>query len=144
MPDPQEQVLAQFQKRLGRQQEATVDYDEDLYHAFKAVDRSQRRLLLKPVGTPWEWLPYQYLLRIVLDPKATRIALVFSFMAVTITGRNLTQMAGALAEERCEFIQEFDPKHWPKPTDPEAAYVESIEFITERPPAEAARIVPQE
>jgi hypothetical protein len=135
MPDAQERLLEQFQKK-SLDRPAAANYDDGAYHAFKAVDRKQRRLLLRPVGGSSEWLTYQYLLRIVLDPGATKLALIFSFMAITITGRNLEELAVAVAEEHCDFIQQFDGKVWKKPTD-SAAIVESIEFITNKPPMSA-------
>ena len=138
MPDEQERLLAQFQKKTTERPSVTAaDYDDGLYHAFKAVDRKQRRLLVRPVGAASEWVTYQYLLRIVLDPKATKLALIFSFMVITITGRNLFQLAEAVADERCDRIEVFDPKKWLKPTDAQAAFVEAVEFVTDRPPMES-------
>jgi hypothetical protein len=137
--DDQKVVEVQFNKRLITQQNAVLEEDNSDYLAFKAVDRKQRRLLIKTVGTPSEWVTYQYLLRIVIDPTATQIVLIFSFMGITITGRNLWLMADAIAEDRCDYIQQFDPQKWEKPTDAAAAYVESIAFVTDRAPGENAR-----
>lgn len=116
-----------------------VEEEPDEYRAFKAVDRKQRRLLVRPVGEPCEWVPYQYLLRIVLDERQTRLALIFTFMGVTISGRNLGQIAEAVADERCDFVQAFDPKHWTYPTALGAGVIDSIEFMMDKPQGETTR-----
>ena len=96
-------------------------------------------MLIRSSSNAWEWVTYSYLLRIVADgASGTRLTLVFTFMAVTITGRNLFEVGDAIANERCDFIEEFDAKRWAKPTDPKAPFIESIEFLVESPPMQAA------
>lgn len=133
--------LARYRKTetaAERPQASTASADDyEHYLAFKAVDRAQRRLLIKPVGAAQEFLPFHYLLRVVLDPKQARLALIFSFMAVTLTGRNLGPIAEAVASEHCEFIEQFDSKQWKRPA-PDAPIIETIEFVTERESPETA------
>lgn len=138
MSDERERLLAQFQRKNEETAKPPQD-DDGVYHAYKAVDRKQRRLLIRPVSTAWEWATYQYLLRVVVDPTGRRLALIFSFMAITLKGRNLVQIAEAVADERCDFIQQFDGKRWQEPADQQAAFVESIEFITKEAPMSAAQ-----
>ena len=135
-------LLAQFERKPSGATSVPDAVDSDSYEAFKPVDKRQLRLLIRPASDAWEWVTYGYLLRIVADGAAgTRVILVFTFMAVTITGRNLHAIADAIANERCDFIQEFDAKRWQAPTDPKAPFIQSIEFLVDKPPMKAAEEV---
>jgi hypothetical protein len=141
MLDDREQLLTRFEKKSDERPvwSISADYaDDDAYHAYKAVDRKQRRLLVKPVGSPCEWLTYQYLLRVVLDPKQTHLALIFRFMAITMSGRKLGPVAEAVADERCDFLEQFDPTRWKTPGE-DVAVIDSIEFATDKPAADAIK-----
>ena len=56
--------------------------------------------------------------------------------AVTITGRNLSDIVLALRLHTCNFIQDFSSTHHiePQPVDPKAPFVESIAIEILRPP----------
>lgn len=82
-------------------------------------------------------MPYGYLLRVVEDGiYGTELCLVYTFAVFVILGRNLTGIADAIAEERCEFVQEYDADRWSMPTDQSAPFVESIEVHVQRLPQE--------
>ena len=86
------------------------------YEAFKAVNRRQLRVHIRPVGSPGERMTYGYLHRIVDDEgRDEQLALVFSFAVVILRGRGLYAVAEALDEERCQWVQQFDPARWPMP-----------------------------
>ena len=152
MADDRERLLAQFERKgsAPRSPSSTAPEGDtadanvleftasDEYLAYKSEDRKHRRLQLCPIKGSYEWVTYQYLLRVVLDPSRRRIALIFSFMAITIKGVNLLPLAEAIADEHCTFIDEFDPKRWKRPTNPDITIVETIEFMTDKPPATAA------
>jgi hypothetical protein len=73
---------------------------------------------------------YGSLLDVVFDAdKGLDIVLIYSFLIVTVTGRNLRDLAVAIAERTVGHIQEFDPAKWPHPTDEKAAFIESIDLM---------------
>ncbi|MGE4045292.1 MAG: hypothetical protein AB7F35_10595 [Acetobacteraceae bacterium] len=102
------------------------------YKAFDPVDRRQLRVWICPRLRAWEALPYNRLDRIVTDGTyGTRLGLIWGFAVVVIHGRNLQELARALAQERCDQLQEFDPARFEQPTDPNAAYIERIDIHVE-------------
>ena len=104
------------------------------YEAFKAVDRRQYRLAIRPANRAWERVTYSYLLRVVEDGAfGTELCLVYTFMVVVIKGRNLQPIGDAIDAESCMFIQQYDGDKWEKPTDTAAPFIESIEIHVERP-----------
>lgn len=133
MSDP----LAQFRRQKGATSEAESPSSGEEYQAFKAVDRRQIRLAIRPTNHAWERVPYGYLLRIVEDGiYGTELCLVYSFAVFVILGRNLTPIADAISSEHCEFVQEFDESRWAEPTNPDAPFVASIEVHLQRLPQE--------
>ena len=129
MGDP----LAQFRKDKSPGGETVAPFGGDEYLAFKAVDRRQVRLALRPTSHAWERVPYGYLLRVVEDGiYGTELCLVYTFAVFVILGRNLSAIADAIADERCEFVQEYDPSRWAMPTDSNAPFVDSIEVHVQK------------
>lgn len=97
------------------------------YEAFGVARRPLRRLAIRPAMRTWERAGYAYLLRITEDGVyGSSMALVFTFMAVLIRGRNLKPIIEAVDAETCEFIQQFDADRWLPSPDPKAPYIESI------------------
>jgi hypothetical protein len=125
--------LEQFRRTPAKS--ATADSGD--YEAFKAVDRRQLRLHVRPSGASWNRLPYSYLLRIVEDgPYGTELVLVYTFAVVVILGRNLQQIAEAIADERCVFVEEWDTERREKPKDDSEPFIESIKVHTQKPSAD--------
>lgn len=132
-------VLEQFEKkpRLVKN-ESTSDGEDNggdprAYLAYRSVDRPRVRLKIRPVSFAWERLPNRMLLRIMENKNSGQdLVLVYSFLGVTIKGRNLQPVAEAIEMERCLFIQEFDPKLHDKPVDASAPFIEKI--IMHSPP----------
>ena len=109
MPD----ILEQFTHKP-----AVAEHDPRAYVAYKSVDRRQVRLKIRPALQAWERVPYSYLLRIVENSEyGTELGLVYTFMVVTVAGRNLQAIADAIETENCDFIQAFDPVRFDVPTD---------------------------
>ncbi len=99
------------------------------YVAFGVKDRVER-LRIRPAKNATRAPSYQYLLDIVYDGDfGTNVVLVFTFMLVTIQGKNLQEVVMALESGTADFIQEFDPALWPKPVDDSAPCIESIEVV---------------
>lgn len=97
------------------------------YEAFKIASKRQLRLKVRPAMRAWERINYGYLLRIVEDGiYGTEIALVFTFSVIVIKGRNLQPIAEAIDAECCEFVQQYDPTRWNKPTDATAPFIEEM------------------
>lgn len=102
------------------------------YIAYSAKDRV-RRLKIRPANAMTHSPGYNLLLDIAYDGShGTNIMLVFTVMMVMVQGRNLQKLAFALENDMAEYIQEFDPDKWARPTDATAPVIESIEIkITE-------------
>ncbi|MGZ8216705.1 hypothetical protein [Methylomagnum sp.] len=97
------------------------------YEAFDAKDRS-KYLQIRTAQGVHRAPSYSYLLDVISDgDKGAEIALLFSFMEVRITGRNLQTIAHALIKRECAFIQEFDSSQFnpPSPTEP---FIETLEI----------------
>jgi hypothetical protein len=104
----------------------------EAYEAFKAVNRRQLRVHIRPVGRAGERMTYGYLHRIADDGGLyEQIALIFSFAVVILRGRNLYPVAEAVMEERCEWVQQYDAARWPMPAA-DKPLVESIDIHVAR------------
>jgi hypothetical protein len=98
------------------------------YEAFDAKDRSKYLQIRTAEGTH-RAPTYAYLLDVISDgDKGTAIALLFSFMEVKITGRNLQNMAHALVKRECAFVQEFDYSRF-DPPEPDEPFIERLEIV---------------
>lgn len=112
--------------------------DKQPYVAFKAVNRRQLRLHLRAARNAGKFrvgerLTYSYLHRIVDDDdRGEQLALVYQFAVVIIRGRHLSMVAEAIEEERCAWIEPFNPTKWESPTDPAAPFIEGIDIRVER------------
>lgn len=99
------------------------------YEAFRRAETRLYRLKVRPRLRAWERVPYSYLLRIVEDGVfGTQIGLIYSFAVIILQGRNLQVVAEAIDAERCEFVQQFDPERWAKPSDAKVPIIERIDF----------------
>ncbi len=132
MADP----LAPFRKKPVEPVEAgetkpTAPGGRSSYQAFDAKDKVDR-LKVRRANAPTRSPGYNYLLDIAYDgPYGTNFVLIFTFMMVLVRGKNLQGVVTALEMGTADFIQEFDPDLWDKPTDPEAAIIDSIEVVVQ-------------
>jgi len=97
------------------------------YAAFGTKDRV-RRLRIRSAAAPVNSPGYNILLNVVYDGQGTNFILVYTILMVLVRGRNLEKTVFAIENEMADFIQEFDPVRWQKPTDATAAFIESIEI----------------
>jgi len=121
--------LSQFRKSsTGSNGEASPPAGGEEYAAFGTKDRVRRlriRSTMAPVNAPG----YNILLNVVSDGQhGTNFILVYSVLMVMVRGRNLQKLVFSIENEMCDFIQEFDPDKWQKPTDATAPVIESIEI----------------
>lgn len=124
MNDP----LAQFRKRPGGMAAPPTGEGEG-YAAFGAKDKVER-LKIRRAFAPTRSPGYAYLLDMAYDgPFGTNFVLVYTFMIVMVRGRNLQPVIMALESGTADFVQEFDPDKWSKPSDDKTPFIESIEVV---------------
>jgi hypothetical protein len=129
VPDP----LAQYRKTPVAPGGAgpSQPKETDAYVAFGTKDKVFR-LRIRRAMAPTRSPGYAYLLDVVYDGSfGTNFVLVYTFLMVLVRGRNLQQLVFALESGMAEFIQEFDPDRWAKPTDETAPFIESIEVVVQ-------------
>lgn len=98
------------------------------YAAFGAKDRVMR-LQMRRFMNPWRSPAYSNLLDISYDGEhGLNFVLIYGYMYVMVRGRNLQAVVAAIQEGKADFIQQFDPDTWQKPTEPGAPIIESIEI----------------
>jgi hypothetical protein len=121
--------LSQFRKTTtGSKGEMVPPAEGEEYAAFGTKDRV-RRLRIRSTTAPVNAPGYNILLNVVSDGQdGTNFILVYSVLMVLVRGRNLQKMVFAIENEMADFIQEFDPDKWQKPTDATAPVIESIEI----------------
>ena len=106
--------------------------DRVVYAAHKETNKYLYRLKIRPKDHSWERLSYGQLLRIVEDGLyGEMILLVYSMALVIVEGRNLQSVTDAIDNHTCEFIQAFDERRWPEPTDEKAPFISSISIHVE-------------
>lgn len=116
------------------QQHATPDdppgFDaKKRYLAFDTGDRSQERLKIKSVKAETHSPGYRYLMDIMYNGnEGTQIGLIFSFFTIKITGTNLLPLVEALTDGTCIFIQEFDERKFPPPSQNDTI-IDAIEVV---------------
>ena len=117
---------------------ATPDGPEE-YAAFATKDRVER-LKIKCANQPTRAPGYDNLLEIVYDGRiGTNFVLSFSWLMVLVRGKNLQPVIMALLAGTADFIQEFDPDIWEKPSDAKRPFIESIEVVVHEKQMEIAK-----
>lgn len=124
----QNDPLAPYRRRpLPSEREPASDEPEP-YLAFETKDKVLRLRIRSPhapVHSPF----YHILLNVVYDGEhGTHFMLVYTVMMVLVRGRNLQKVIFAVENGMADYIQEYDPDRWPKPTDATAPVIESIEI----------------
>ena len=126
MPDD---PLAEFRKTPPAPRGGAIPpKGTDEYVAFGTKDKVNRlriRSVMAPVNAPG----YHILLNVVYDGEyGTNFVLLYTVLMVLVRGKNLQKVVFAIENGQADFIQEFDPDKWQKPTDANAAIIESIEI----------------
>lgn len=99
------------------------------YSAFEVRDRATPRLHLRCARSPSRYPSYAYLLDIIADEDfVASFTLVYSFMVVNVTGKNLAPVIHAIAQNQCAGIAEFHPSRHDRPAEGEPV-VEGIEVV---------------
>src|SRR5580698_5584479 len=114
MPDD---PLAQYRRTSPNPVGRVVPTDTDEYTAFGTKDKVHRlriRSLTAPVNSPG----YNILLNVVYDgEQGTHFMLVYTVLMVLVRGQNLQKLVFAIENGHADYIQQFDPARWQKPTE---------------------------
>ena len=112
-PRPEEKVLPL--KPEPWQAPAPGPLDERAYVAHEVRERAERLHIMRAAG-PSRFPSYGYLLDISFDHHLqSAFTLVYTFMLVEVTGRNLAPVVHAISFGTCERIREFHPKLYDPP-----------------------------
>ena len=122
----QHDPLAQFRKKPLPPVSEPPPNEPEKYVAFETKDKVFR---LRSRGADDSiYAPgYNILLNLLYDKQGTHFILTYSVMMVLVRGKNLQKVVFAIENGMADYIQEFDPDKWQKPTDANAAIIESIE-----------------
>jgi hypothetical protein len=126
-------LLAQYRRTGSNPVGKAVPTDSNEYVAFGVRDKVQRlriRSLTAPVNSPG----YNILLNVVYDgEQGTHFMLVYTVLMVLVRGKNLQKLVFAIENGHADYIQQFDPARWQKPTEADATIIDSIEVkVTEK------------
>ena len=121
--------LAQFRKSPVTPSGGMLPPKEpDEYLAFGTKDKV-RRLRIRSGATMTHSPGYNLLLDVVSDgQEGTHFILVYSILMVMVQGKNLQKIVFAIENGMADYIQAFDAERWQKPTDANAAVIDSIEI----------------
>ena len=100
--------------------------EPEKYMAFGTKDRVFR-LRIRNADDSIHAPGYNILLNLLYDKQGTHFILTYSVMMVLVRGKNLQKVVFAIENGMADYIQEFDFKRWPEPTDTTAPVIESIE-----------------
>lgn len=116
-------------------QSATADQmagDPLHYAAYGITDRNQERLEIRRVLGAWHAPGYRYLMDVVYNAhQGSELVLTYSFMAVTIAGRNMQPIMAAILEGTCAFIQDYHEQEF-TPPDKDTPIITKIELLLRR------------
>jgi hypothetical protein len=119
--------LARY-RRKPLEETTTPPVEPAGYVAFGGKDRVER-LKIRRVKALTHAPSYLHLQNLSYDGEhGTNCVLIFDFMCVLIRGKNLQGLVMALELGTVDFIQEYNPALWPKPTD-NSPLIESIEIM---------------
>jgi len=109
----------------------------DEYVAFGTKDKVQR-LRIRSTAAPVHAPGYNILLNVVYDgEQGTHFMLVYTVLMVLVRGQNLQKLVFAIENGHADYIQQFDPARWQKPTEADATIIDSIEVkVTDKGNAE--------
>ena len=95
------------------------------YVAFETSDRAERLHIVRAAG-PSRFPSYSYLLDISFDHHLqSAFTLIYTFMIVEVTGRNLETVVHAIGLGKCNCFREYHPKLYDRPAEGEP-FIEKI------------------
>jgi hypothetical protein len=104
------------------------------YAAFEIRDHAER-MHIHCATQPSRYPSYHHLLDIIFDHDFEGVfTLIYSFMAVEVTGRHLAPVVHAISYGNCGCIREHHKKLYDSPA-PDAPVIESISIVAATQPA---------
>lgn len=122
----QHDPLAQYRRRPPPPGYEPPPNEPEKYMAFDTKDKVYR-LRIRSADDSIYAPGYNILLNLLYDKQGTHFILTYTVMMVLVRGKNLQKVVFAIENGMADFIQEFDFKRWPEPTDATAPFIESIE-----------------
>jgi hypothetical protein len=99
------------------------------YVAFEVLQHAQR-LHIVMAAEPSEFPGYPYLLNIHFDQhQQSGFTLIYTFMVVQVTGRNLWPVVHAINLGNCALMREYHPKLYSRPPAGDEPFIEKIHII---------------
>lgn len=121
----QHDPLAQWRK-TPRPPISELPPEPEKYLAFDTKDKVFR-LRIRGADDSIYAPGYNILLNLLYDKQGTHFILTYTVLMVLVRGKNLQNVIFAIENGMADFIQEFDFKRWPEPTDASEPFIESIE-----------------
>lgn len=130
-------ILAQFEQPGGRLQQARPEPGEQAastgekpeYVAFETQDKLIT-VELERAAAPWRAPLLKYYLDISYSPRFwSGFTMFFTFMRVSVTGRNLKPVIDAVRFGKCTCLREYHPDLFTAPGEAEPL-IERIEILT--------------
>ena len=118
--------LAQYRRKSPPPGYEPPPNEPEKYMAFDTKDKVFR-LRIRGADDSIYAPGYNILLNLLYDKQGTHFILTYTVMMVLVRGKNLQKVVFAIENGMADFIQEFDFKRWPEPTDATAPFIESIE-----------------
>jgi hypothetical protein len=122
----QHDPLAQFRRKPLPPGYEPPPNEPEKYLAFETKDKVFR-LRIRGADDSIYAPGYNILLNVLYDKQGTHFILTYSVLMVLVRGKNLQRVIFAIENGMADYIQEFDFKRWPEPTDATAPFIESIE-----------------
>lgn len=122
--------------------ELGIPVDSRQYKAFEKASKPLR-LIIQCRSQPSHSPSYGLLANVIFDRRfGGSFVLIFNFMTVTVTGRNLAAVIHAINHQACSMITEFDPRSNEAPAKGEPI-IEGIEIVAGATVAEHIEVVAQ-
>lgn len=101
----------------------------DIYVPYETSSHPQERMRIIRQNDTMHYPSYRYLMDIIHTESYDGIVLVYSFLMVKVTGRNLEDLIDHIAQGGVLFIQKFDARKWRWPEEGQPI-IEAIEIVT--------------
>lgn len=126
-PQPDEKIVPLKPAAEARQNAVPAEHHDRAYVAFETRERAERLHIMRGAG-PSRFPSYHYLLDISYDHHLqSAFTLIYTFMIVEVTGRNLGPIVHALNFGTCERMREYHPKLYDPPVRGEP-FIEKIQI----------------
>ncbi len=122
----QHDPLAQWRKKPLPPTYEPPPNEPEKYLAFETKDKVFR-LRIRGADDSIHAPGYNILLNLIYDKQGTHFILTYTVMMVLVRGKNLQRVVFAIENGMADYIQEFNFKRWPEPTDATEPFIESIE-----------------